>query len=134
MRRETSKDTKSRSGTKDVDGYIAALSEDVRVTLEKLRQTIKAAAPMAEEVISYQIPAYKYHGPLVFFAAFKNHCSLYVPGRSALERFESELKPYDISGATVRFSPDNPLPAALVTKIVRARIEENRLRAEQKRK
>ena len=63
---------------KNVDEYLAAAPEEVRPVLEKLRRTIRAAAPNAEEVISYQIPMFKYHGPLVLFAAFRNHCSFYV--------------------------------------------------------
>ncbi len=114
---------------KNVDEYLAAAPEEVRPVLEKLRRTIRAAAPKAEEVISYQIPMFKYHGPLVFFAAFKNHCSFYVVSKPIMEVFTSELKPWDTSGTTIHFSAKNPLPASLVKKIVKARIEENEARA-----
>ena len=70
---------------KNVDEYLAAAPEDVRSVLEKLRKTIRSAAPKAEEVISYQIPMFKYHGPLVFFAAFRNHCSFYVVSKPIME-------------------------------------------------
>jgi uncharacterized protein YdhG (YjbR/CyaY superfamily) len=83
---------------------------------------------MAEEVISYQIPTFKYHGPLVFFAAFRNNCSFYVVSKPIMEAFSSELKPWDISGTTIHFSAKKPLPASLVKKIVKARIEENEVR------
>ena len=125
MRKSASKDTKRSVPARDVDGYLAALPKETRVTLEKLRNTIKAAAPKAEEAISYQIPTFKYHGPLVFFAAFKNHCSFYVVSKSIMKTFSSELKPYDTSGTTIHFSAENPLPATLVKRIVKARIEEN---------
>ena len=110
---------------KDVDAYLRAVPQDARVVLEKLRKTIKAAVPKAEEVISYRIPTFKYHGPLVFFAAFKNHCSLYVVSKSIMKTFSGELKPYDTSGTTIHFSADNPLPGTLVKKIVKARMKEN---------
>jgi len=113
---------------KNVDEYLAAAPEDVRSVLEKLRKTIRSAAPKAEEVISYQIPMFKYHGPLVFFAAFRNHCSFYVVSKPIMDVFTSELKPWDTSGTTIHFSAKNPLPASLVKKIVKARIEENEAR------
>jgi uncharacterized protein YdhG (YjbR/CyaY superfamily) len=110
---------------KNVDEYLNALPEAVRTTLEKVRQTIKAAAPKAEEVISYQIPTYKYMGPLVHFAAFKNHSSLIVVNKTILKIFDKELQSYKTSGTTIHFTPDKPLPAALVQKIVKTRIKEN---------
>jgi len=114
---------------KNVDEYLAAAPEEVRPVFEKLRRTIRAAAPKAEEVISYQIPMFKYHGPLVFFAAFRNHCSFYVVSKPVMETFSSELKLWDNSGTTIHFSAKNPLPASLVKKIVKARIEENEAKA-----
>ncbi len=109
---------------KDVDTYLARVPVGTREVLEKLRKTIKATAPKAEEIISYQIPAYKFHGPLVFFAAFQNHCSLFVASKSIVKRFSGELKHFDTSGTTIHFTKDNPIPAALVKKLVKARIEE----------
>jgi len=113
---------------KDVDSYLAALPEAQRAALDKLRKTIRAAAPKAEEAISYQIPVFKYHGPLVFFAGFRDHCSLFVPGKALVKSLQAELKPFKTSGATIRFSPEHPLPAALVRKIVKARVSENERR------
>lgn len=108
-----------------VDDYLAALPEDKRAALEKLRKTIKAAAPEAVEVISYQIPAYKHRGLLVGFAAFKSHCGFYVMSPSVMVAHKKELVPYDTAPATVRFPADKTLSAALVKKLVKARIKEN---------
>ena len=132
MKKTTSQSPRRRAPARDVDAYLAALPEDVRITLEKLRKTIKAAAPMAKETISYQIPAFRYHGPLVFFAAFKHHCSFFGVSKSLLARFSSELEPFELSGTTIHFSAQNPLPTALVKKIVKARIEQNESRGRHK--
>jgi uncharacterized protein YdhG (YjbR/CyaY superfamily) len=113
---------------KNVDEYLAAVPDEVRPVLEKLRRTIRAAAPMAEEVISFQIPTFRYHGPLVHFAAFRNHCSFFGVSKPVIDRFSSELTPWDTSGTTIHFSAKNPLPASLVKKIVKARVEENEAR------
>lgn len=110
---------------KDVDGYLAALPLEVRNTLEKLRSTIKTTAPNAIEKISYRIPTFNYLGPLVGFAAFKNHYSFFIMSYKVMDMFEEELKPYDKAKATVHFSADRPLPAPLVKKIVKERIKEN---------
>lgn len=118
---------------KTVDDYLAALPEDSRVTLEKIRKTIKAAAPMATEVISYQMPMYKHHGMLVGFAAFKDHCSLF-PGAKPLATFKDELKAYKTSKGTIRFPIGQPLPAALVKKLVKARVAENEAAFKKKEK
>ena len=109
---------------KTVDAYLAALPEESRVTLEKVRKTIKAAAPKATEVISYQVPMYKQHGMLVGFAAFKDHCSLF-PGAKAVATYKEELKSYETSKGTIRFPIGKPLPAALVTKLVKSCIADN---------
>ncbi len=113
---------------RDIDDYLAILPPEARVTLGKLRKVIRAVAPHAEETISYQIPSFRYHGPLVFFAAFRNHYSFYVVSKSIMDTFSSELKPFEISGTTIHFSAEHPLPAALVRKIVKARLEENEAR------
>ncbi len=110
---------------KTVDDYLRALPERVRVALEKLRQTILAAAPKAEEIISYKIPTYKYHGALVHFAAFEEHCSFFVVNKNILKTFNKELQSYKTSGTTIHFTPEVPLPASLVKKIVSIRIKEN---------
>ncbi len=112
-----------------VDDYLAALPEESRAALEKLRKTIKAAAPEATETISYQMPAFKDHGRfLVSYAAFKDHCSLFPASEAVIEALGEELKPYFTGKGTIRFLPDKPLPAALVKKIVKVRIEENAAR------
>jgi len=116
-----------------VDDYLAAVPEDARVTLEKIRRTIKAAAPNATEGISYQMPMFKQHGMLVGFAAFKDHCSLF-PGALPLDTFKDELKAYKTSKGTIRFPIDKPLPAALVKKIVKVRVAENEAAFKKKEK
>jgi uncharacterized protein YdhG (YjbR/CyaY superfamily) len=108
----------------NIDEYLATVSEDKRAALEKLRQAIRAAAPQAEECISYQVPAFRLGGRmLVAFGAAKYHCSFY-PGASPVEACKHELKNYDTSKGTIRFQPGKSLPAALVRKLVKARIEE----------
>ncbi len=114
---------------KDVAGYLAVLPEGPRAALEGLRRTIKAAAPQATEGISYQIPTFAYKGPLVAFAAFKDHCGFYVMSPPVMDAHKDELKDYDTAKATIRFRPGEPLPAALVKKLVQARIKENEANA-----
>src|SRR5229473_7800204 len=113
---------------KTVNEYLAGVPKEARAVLEKLRQTIKAAAPMASEVISYQMPMYKHHGMVIGFAAFKDHCSLF-PGSAVMDAHKEELKRYRTSKGTIRFPVNKPLPATLVRKLVRARIKENEARA-----
>lgn len=104
----------------DVDGYLSSLPDDKRKTLAELRSMIKAAAPEAVEVMAYGMPGFKYRGrPLVYIAAAKNHCGLYGP---AVADFREDLAGYDTSKGTIRFPPGEPLPEALVAKLVRARI------------
>ena len=124
MRKTDAKSAPAR----DVDEYLAGVPKEARATLEKLRKTIRAAAPMASEVISYQMPMYKHHGMLVGFAAFKNHCSIF-PGSAVMDAHKEELERYDTSKGTIRFPVDQPPPAALVKKLVKARLEENEARA-----
>lgn len=115
---------------KTIDEYLAAVSADKRAALEKLRKTIKAAAPKAEECISYGMPAFRLNGRvLVCFGAGANHCAFYPSSGSIVAAFAEELKGYDTSKGTIRFAADKPLPAALVKKIVKARIAENAERA-----
>jgi uncharacterized protein YdhG (YjbR/CyaY superfamily) len=117
------------SAVETVDDYLAALPEKERAVLQELRETIRSAAPEAEEVISYRIPLYKHHGHLVGFAAFKKHCSLFVTNSAVRDQFAKDLEPYKVEGTTVRFTVENPLPAALVTRIVKSRMVENEARA-----
>jgi uncharacterized protein YdhG (YjbR/CyaY superfamily) len=112
-----------------VDDYLAALPEKEREVLQELRRVIKSAAPEAEEAISYNIPLYRHHGHLVGFAAFKNHCSLFVTNSEVRKRFAKELEPFEVKHTTIHFSVEKPLPSALVKKIVKARIAENEARA-----
>src|SRR6266496_2906948 len=105
-----------------IDEYLAALSDDKRAALETLRRAIKAAAPEAEECISYQLPAFRLNGKLlVAYGGAANHCAFY-PGSSPVEAHKDELKAYDTSKGTIRFQAGSPLPAALVRKLVKTRI------------
>jgi len=109
---------------KTIDEYLARLSQDKRAALEKLRKAIKAAAPKAEECISYQLPAFRLNGRmLVWFGATAKHCSFY-PG-AVVEAHKDDLKDFDTSKGAIRFPANKPLPVALVRKLVRARIAEN---------
>ena len=117
--------TKPKTKAKTIDEYLAALSDDKRAALEKLRKTIRAAAPKAEEYISYQIAAFRHNGMLVGFGATAKHCAFYLMSSSTVEAYKDELKDYDISKGTIRFPADKPLPVALVRKLVKARIAEN---------
>jgi uncharacterized protein YdhG (YjbR/CyaY superfamily) len=120
---------------KTIDEYLANLKSGHRKTLQKLRQTIQTAAPSAEECISYGIPAFRLNRHLlVFFGAWANHCALYPGSATTLKNFQNELRNFQTSKGTIRFSPDKPLPVALVRKLVKTRIEENHDRANKKRK
>src|SRR5688572_24319432 len=112
---------KMRPGVKleTIDDYLLTVSEEKRAALEKLRKIIKAAAPKAEECLSYQIPAYKQNGMLVGFGAAAKHCAFYVMSGTVLTDFKKELEKYDTSKGTIRFQPDDPLPATLVRKLVK---------------
>jgi uncharacterized protein YdhG (YjbR/CyaY superfamily) len=106
--------------------YLAALSEDKRAALEELRKTIREAAPGAEERISYQLPAFRLDGKmLVAYGATAKHCAFYLMSSSTVEDHKDELEGYDTSKGTIRFQVDEPLPADLVRKLVKARIAEN---------
>lgn len=117
---------------KTVDEYIAAAPKEMQKPLRDLRKAIRSAAPKAEETIGWRMPYYKYHGVLVFFAAFKNHMSFFPGSRSTVKEFGAEIKGFEISGTTIHFTPEKPLPAALVKQMVRARMRENESRAKLK--
>jgi len=109
----------------NIDEFLKSLSADKRATLQKLRRAIKAAAPKAEECISYGIPAFRNEGRLlVCFGAGKNHCAFY-PGARPIAEHKAALKSYSTSKGTVRFPVDEPLPATLVRKLVKTRLAEN---------
>ncbi|MBK7143424.1 MAG: DUF1801 domain-containing protein [bacterium] len=114
-----------RPAASSVDAYLADLPDDQRKALQKLRATIRSAAPKAEETISYSMPMYKQDGQLVAFAAFNNHCSLFVCSGSYLSRHAKEYGKYPQAKSGLHFTPDNSLPATLVKKIVKDRLAEN---------
>jgi uncharacterized protein YdhG (YjbR/CyaY superfamily) len=121
---------KSKSAPKDVDTYIARVPEPARSTLKKVRAAIRSALPPeAAETISYRMPAFNYKGPLLWYAAFSDHCSLF-PTASVIEAFKDELRNFSTSKGTIHFPVDKPLPATLVRKLVKARIAQK----EQKKK
>jgi uncharacterized protein YdhG (YjbR/CyaY superfamily) len=111
---------------KDIDDYLAGVPEPARSTLNKVRAVIRSAVPPdATEAITYRIPTFKYKGSLVAFAAFKNHCSLFPMSLSVIETFKNELKDFHTSKGTLQFPVDKPFPAALLKKLVKARIAQN---------
>lgn len=112
------------SPARDIDSYIARFPADVQKVLQRIRTCIRKAAPGAEEVISYQMPAFKLHGTLIFFAAYKNFVSLYPAPRGAKE-FKKELSAYKGGKGTVQFPLDEPIPFGLITRIVKYRAGQN---------
>jgi len=112
------------TGFKTIDEYIESFPKDIQAILSELRQVIREAAPQAEEAISYQMPAFKQNGILVYFAAFKNHIGFF-PRASGVEVFKEKLSAYETSKGTIRFPTDQPLPLDLIKEIVRFRVKEN---------
>ncbi len=109
-----------------VEDYLAALPDERRSAVQELRRTIRAAAPEATELISYQMPAFRSHGQfLVSYAAFKNHYSLFPASEAVVDGLGEELQPYLSGKGTIRFPADAPIPAQLVTRIVQIRFAEN---------
>jgi uncharacterized protein YdhG (YjbR/CyaY superfamily) len=120
---------------KTIDEYLAGVNADHRGALQKIREAIQAAAPKAEECISYGIPGFRLNGrSLVFFGAWANHCAFYPGSSATLKKFRNELSDFQTSKGTLRFSPDKPLPVALVKRLVKTRIAENNDRATKKRR
>src|SRR5882672_5970463 len=116
--------TKSKPET--IDEYLAGVSANQRAALEKLRKTIRAAAPKAEECISYGLAAFRLKGrPLVAFGATANHCAFYPMSSNTVRAFQKQLKDFETSKGTIRFSIHKPLPTTLVKKLVKARMTEN---------
>ena len=110
-----------------IDEYLADVSDDKRVVLERLRKTIRNVEPKAEEYISYGLAAFRLNGrPLIAFGAAKHHCALYPMSSTTVNAHRHELRGYDTSRGTIRFQARHPLPVALVRKLVRARIAESR--------
>jgi uncharacterized protein YdhG (YjbR/CyaY superfamily) len=125
----------TRRKPKTIDEYLAGVDADHRDALQKLRETIHTVAPTAEECISYGIPAFRLDGrSLVFFGAWANHCAFYPGSSNTLKKFQNELRNFQTSKGTLRFSPDKPMPVALVKKLLKARIAENNARANRNRK
>jgi len=118
----------------DIDGYIAGFPEEIRVILNKLRETIRKAAPGAGEGINYGIPAYRLNGKeVVYFAAFKNHIGIY-PAPRGVDEFKKELAEYKGGKGTVQFPLDKPLPLRLISRIVIYRVKENLQKEKDKKK
>ena len=111
-----------------VEEYIATAEPKAKKALRDIRKTIRAAAPKAEEVISYQMPGYKQNGMVVFFAGYKNHIGFYPTG-SGIEKFKNEFAKYKWSKGAVQFPLDKPLPVALIKKIVKFKLQENEQKA-----
>jgi uncharacterized protein YdhG (YjbR/CyaY superfamily) len=119
---------------KDIDEYLAGVPEPAHTTLNKVRAAIRSAVPPeATEAITYRIPTFKYKGSLVAFAAFRNHCSLFPMSMAVIAAFKDELKGFHTSKGTIHFPLDKPLPAALLKKMVKARVAQNEERKRPKR-
>jgi uncharacterized protein YdhG (YjbR/CyaY superfamily) len=114
----------AKKPTKNIDEYISGFPKNVQTLLQDVRTTIRKAAPQAEEVISYQMPAFKYHGMLVFFAGYKNHIGFY-PTSSGIKAFSKELSGYKGAKGSVQFPIDSHMPLSLISKIVKFRVKEN---------
>jgi uncharacterized protein YdhG (YjbR/CyaY superfamily) len=117
----------------NIDEYIAGFPEEVQVKLNKIRQTIREAAPEAQETIKYRMPTYTLNGNLVHFAAYVHHIGFY-PTPSGIESFEAELSAYPRSKGAIQFPLDRPVPYDLISKIVKYRVEENFKKAQAKRR
>jgi len=118
---------------KTVDEYLAAVPEPARSALNKVRAAIRSVVPAeATESISYGIPMFKYKGMVMGFAAFAQHCSLF-PGAGPVETFQKELKGFETSKGTIRFTVDKPVPVALLKKMVKTRVAENEGKTKKKR-
>jgi uncharacterized protein YdhG (YjbR/CyaY superfamily) len=118
---------RGKVAAKTVDEYLAGVPEPAQSTLKHVRAVIRSVVPKeTTEVISYGIPMFKFNGMLIGYAAFKKHCSLFPTGSGVLDSFEKELKGYRISKGTIHFPADQGFPDALLKKIVKARVKENR--------
>jgi len=119
----------SRTAPKTIDEYIAGFSPDVQKILQRIRMTIRKAAPEAQETISYEIPTFTLNGKyLVYFAAYKKHIGFY-PALTGIEQFKKELSVYESGKGTLKFPLDKPIPFGLISKLVKFRAKENLGRA-----
>jgi uncharacterized protein YdhG (YjbR/CyaY superfamily) len=116
-----------------IDDYISSFPKDIAVTLKEMRKIIREAAPQAEEVISYGMPAFKLQGILVYFAGYKGHIGFYPTG-SGIKAFKSELDKYKTSPGTVQFPLDKPLPKSLIKRMVKFRVKEDLEKVKEKKK
>jgi uncharacterized protein YdhG (YjbR/CyaY superfamily) len=116
------------NGPRDIDEYIAGFPRDVQQILRKIRQTIRKAAPGAEETISYKMPAFSLNGSLVHFAAYAKHIGMY-PAPTGVREFKKELSLYQAAKSTLRIPLDEPIPFAFISKLVKFRVKENRSKA-----
>ena len=123
--------TRMNTSIETIDEYIAQFPKDVQVMLEKMRTIIHKAAPKAEEAMAYGIPTFKLNGNLVHFGGYKSHIGFY-PAPSGIEAFKKELAKYEGSKGTIRFPLDKPLPATLITKVVKFRVTKNMEKAKKK--
>lgn len=125
--------TSKKEKPADVDAYLAEVPEPAHTTLQKMRATIRSVVPKeTTEVLSYGMPAFRYKGALVAYAAFKDHCSFFPMQASLIDEMREELKNYRTSKGTLQFPLDKPLPAALVKKMVKLRVAENEIRTAMK--
>ena len=118
---------------KDIDAYLKLQNESIRIKLSKIRDIIRKAVPEAEEVISYGMPAFKYYGMLAYFAAFRNHYSLFISPKIILA-FKDELSDYDTSKGTIKIPNDKPVPVRLVTRLIKAAARQNLEKSEMMKK
>ena len=123
----------NRSISSTIDEYISAFAPEVQAILQKIRQVVRSAAPDAEELISYQMPAFKLNGILVYFAAFKNHIGLYPPIKGDA-RLEKAVSPYAGEKGNLRFPLDQPIPYALIERIAKFRVKQDLAKATAQRK
>ncbi|ESQ74866.1 iron chaperone [Asticcacaulis sp. AC402] len=114
-----------QSAHKDVDAYLAQVRPEFAAALQNVRRLILSVAPDAKEMISYGVPNYKWHGPLVSFGAATKHCAFYGMSPKVLERFKDDLAGFSTSPGTIRFTPDTPIPEAVLASIIEARMAEN---------
>jgi uncharacterized protein YdhG (YjbR/CyaY superfamily) len=122
-----------RKNHETIDEYIADCPSDVQNILQRIRETIRKAAPTAEETINYQIPTFTLHGNLVHFAAFPHHIGFY-PAPTGIEKFKKELSVYKGAKGSVQFPLDKPIPYGLISRIVKFRVKENQDRAKTRKK
>ncbi|TNJ61846.1 DUF1801 domain-containing protein [Paenibacillus hemerocallicola] len=125
----------TKSSFQTVEEYIVTFPDDVQATLENIRQTIKETVPEAEEAISYQLPAFKYYGMLIYFSAYKDHYSLsFPPPFTIFEVFKEQLSPYEVSKTAIKFPMKDPFPFELLRDIVKFRATENLEKGKKKKK